>query len=576
MELTAGSREDIMMKKVQGYPLPIGVTIQKDSINFSIVAPENSHCELLLFQQGGKKPVKIYQMPEAEGIGEVRFLMLEECSDEICEYVYRIDGKEVVDPYAEAVTGHGEFGTLNEQGKLRGVIYRKEFDWEGDRPLNLPYQDVVAYELHVRGFTMQKAAGVKRNAKGTFLGVIEKIPYFKELGINQIQCMPVYEFDECIGSMPNYWGYGPAFFFAPKENYASRKDAVSELKQMVRECHREGIEVVLQFPFVAGTAQQDVEKCLCRYLLEYHIDGFVLNPYVVSMEELQKSPLLKSTKLMKKEEGYQTVMRRFLKGDEGMIHDVIWSLRNNTGDSNSYNYITSHNGFTLLDLVSYDAKHNEANGERNQDGPNYNYSWNCGAEGPSRKREIVKLRKKQVRNALLLLLMSQGTPCILGGDEFGNSQKGNNNVYCQDNELGWLDWPRFKKEQELFEYVKALIAFRKKHPVLHKAEPLLGLDQSASGIPDVSYHGECAWQIPNEVSSRQLGVLYCGEGTDDEFYVAYNMHWIKHDFALPNIGKKKWNIVVSTSDGVFRSLKPLENQRSIEVEERSIVLLIGK
>lgn len=206
--------------------------------------------------------------------------------------------------------------------------------------------------------------------------------------------------------------------------------------------------------------------------------------------------------------GFQTVMRRFLKGDEGMVGDVIYWLRHSSEGEGIFNNIAGHTGFTMYDMVSYDGKHNEANGEQNQDGPDYNYSWNCGAEGPTKKKSVLELRKKQLYNAWFLLLTAQGTPCILAGDEFANTQKGNNNVYCQDNSTAWLDWRKLEKEAELHAFVKALIRIRKQYPVFAPAKEMQGLDKTRCGVPDVSYHGESAWRTPSEVYSRQLGVYY--------------------------------------------------------------------
>ena len=261
-----------------------------------------------------------------------------------------------------------------------------------------------------------------------------------------------------------------------------------------------------------------------------------------------------------------------------MVEGAIWWLRHISKEDGIFNYMTNHTGFTLCDLVSYDRKHNELNGEKNQDGPDYNYSWNCGAEGPSRKKGVTDLRKNQIKNAFLLLLMAQGTPCILAGDEFLNSQKGNNNVYCQDNEIGWLNWNKEGEEHWLFQYVKDLIAFRKKHPVLHCKEELAGIDRVASGVPDISYHGEAAWQVPSEVSSRQLGIYYYGEAfADVSCFVAYNMHWLSHSFALPALAKgKQWYIAVSTGEGVLKEERSLKNQREVIVDERTICIFIGK
>ena len=280
---------------------------------------------------------------------------------------------------------------------------------------------------------------------------------------------------------------------------------------------------------------------------------------------------------MGQNESFQNTMRRFLKGDEGMIASVAEQFRRKTSVSGSCNYITNHTGFTLEDLVSYDAKHNEANGEQNQDGPDYNYSWNCGVEGKTRKKQIVKLRQGQKRNAMFLLMTAQGTPCLLAGDEFGNSQGGNNNVYCQDNETGWVDWSRLEREKSFFHYVKELIAFRKKHGILHQKEALTGTDRSGSGIPDISYHGEAAWQIQQEASSRQLGILYSGSPKkESNCFLLYNMHWIAHSFALPALPKDQaWYQVMSTEEGFYEQPLLIEGKRSIILEGRSVAAFVA-
>lgn len=566
------------MKKTTGRPQPFGAAVEGNRVNFAVQVPEGKSCALLLYKRGKKRPEATFDMPREEGIGEVRFLAVEELEAEQYEYNYLIDGKVTVDPYVRELAGREPFGKRREgsEHELRGRLISPEYDWEGDRRPNLKWNEVVAYSLHVRGFTKHSSSKVQH--RGTYLGVIEKIPYLKELGINQIQCMPVYEFDECAGTKINYWGYGPAYYFAPKEAYAAGDSAVRELKDMVRECHRAGIEVVLEMPFAEGIQVQTALECLRFYMLRYHVDGFVVNPYNVSWEILSEDPLLKEVKLMRKDDGFQNVMRRFLKGDENMVNDVIWALGHNSSVDGKCNYITAQTGFTLWDLVSYDWKHNEANGENNSDGPDFNYSWNCGAEGPSRKKAVLALRNGQVRNAFKLLLTAQGTPCLLAGDEFFNSQKGNNNVYCQDNETGWVDWSRLKTDDSLFRYVKRLIEFRKNHPCLHRSEELRGLDRTACGVPDVSFHGENAWQINAEVVSRQLGVMYSGSDVGDgECFVAYNMHWLPHTFALPSPGKQKvWCLISDPDEGILEGPVLLEEQQKLEVKERSILILVSR
>lgn len=565
------------MKVVQGAPLPLGVSRQKEALNFAVEVKEGKQCTLLLYKCGENVPMEKISMKEEAGTGTVRCVMLSDLPAQACEYNYEIDGKIVTDPYAKGIAGRERW---NDQvdftpHQVRGKLPQKEeYPWEDDCPLRIPEEDVIAYSLHVRGFTRHSSSKVKK--KGTFRGVMEKLPYLKELGINQIQCMPVYEFEE-RGRKVNYWGYGEGFFFAPKASYASDHDAQKELKELVKTCHREGIEVVLDFPFTAQTRFQIVEDCLRYYVMEYHIDGFLLNPYQVPVEFLRRDPVLSGTKLLIKDESFQNTMRRFLKGDEGMIASVAEQFRRKTSVSGSCNYITNHTGFTLEDLVSYDAKHNEANGEQNQDGPDYNYSWNCGVEGKTRKKQIVKLRQGQKRNAMFLLMTAQGTPCLLAGDEFGNSQGGNNNVYCQDNETGWVDWSRLEREKSFFHYVKELITFRKKHGILHQKEALTGTDRSGSGIPDISYHGEAAWQIQQEASSRQLGILYSGSPKkESNCFLVYNMHWIAHSFALPALPKDQaWYQVMSTEEGFYEQPLLIEGKRSIILEGRSVAAFVA-
>ena len=564
------------MRTDKGRIYPLGASVLENGVNFSVAVEQGKKCELLLYKAEGKSPFWNIEMKEEPNHGMLRAIQVEGLKPEEWEYNFRIDGAECLDPYVRAVSGKKNWGEPLEEGKVpRGRIVVDDYDWEGDTPLQIPYEEVVAYSLHVRGFTKHSSSKVKN--KGTFLGVVEKIPYMRHLGINQIHLMPIYEFEE-NGKYKNYWGYGEAYWFAPKASYAKSHDQVKELKDMVKSCHRSGIEVILNLPFTAEVSHSNIVECIHYYMLEFHVDGFIVNPCCTPFEELRKDPLLSNTKILRQKDDFQDIMRRFLKGDEGMIDGVMWWLRHTTGKDGVFNYITSHTGFTLNDLVSYDRKHNELNGEKNQDGPDYNYSWNCGAEGPSRKKAVVELRKNQIKNACMLLLFAQGMPCIHAGDEFLNSQKGNNNVYCQDNETGWLNWSKEGEEYWLFRFVRDLIAFRRKHPVLHCKEELAGIDRVASGVPDISYHGESAWQVPSEVSSRQLGIYYYGEAFEDvSCFVAYNMHWLAHSFALPALTKKKkWYLAVSTQDGVLEEEILLENQKEVIVDERTICIFIGR
>lgn len=550
------------MRKLVGYPLPLGVSEKNDIVNFAVAVESGKKCSLCIFKKGEEIPKTEVELPEAEAVGEVRFVAFSKADVKGMEYCYKVDEKYRLDPYVKQIAKY-------ESGQ-RGTVLTDDYDWEGDKPLRIPNHEVIAYNIHVRGFTKHASSKVKK--KGTFLGVVEKLPYLQELGINQLQCMPVYAFEE-HEKYTNYWGYGKAQCFAIRDSYASGKNAGKELKDMVKACHKAGIEVVLNLPFTDETPKQLIVECLRFYVMEYHVDGFILNPYVAPIGQLCEDPILKHTKILQNKDDFQNVMRRFLKGDENMVQSVMGALAKNTDETGSCNYMTNHTGFTLADLVSYNEKHNEPNGEENQDGPEENFSWNCGEEGPSRKKAVLELRRKQMRNAMFLLMMAQGTPCILAGDEFGNTQNGNNNVYCQDNEIAWLDWKKLEKEQAFWEYVKRLIDIRKAYPILHTEKPLRGTDQTGYGVPDISYHGESAWKPQLQRSSRQLGVYY-HDADDTDLFIAYNMHYEAQEFALPLLSnKKEWHLILSTAADTEERMI---NEKQIIIEPRTILMFVGK
>ena len=569
MAVTGGT---VDMKTAVGFPFPQGCTVEGQTANFSVAVPEGQTCELIIYKKGARASAFSQEMPYSDVAGNLHFLSVVLEQPEDYEYCYKIGGKIIPDPYGKAFSGreHWSVSKGKEKRKLRTRIVTDTFDWEKSQFPHLKKEDVIAYSLHVRGFTKHSSSGVAH--KGTFDGVTEKLPYLQKLGINQIHLMPVYEFDENQRHV-NYWGYGKAYFFAPKASYAAG-DPVNEMKSLVRQMHLAGIEVILEMPFTEGTTFSLILDCLRYWVMQYHVDGFIVNPYICNPDELAKDPVLAKSKILKKEDGFQNVMRRFLKGDEGMIWDVICQLKNQ--DTQLYNYIASHNGFTLCDVVSYDGKHNEANGENNLDGPDYNYSWNCGAEGNSRKKAINELRKNQIFNAFFLLLFAQGMPCILSGDEFMNTQKGNNNAYCQDNLISWLDWNQLSRQEELYIFVCRLIALRKAcmKQIAKKSEDTMG----RSGIPQISYHGEDAWQMPAGRASRQLGVFYHEESTEKDFYIAYNMHWLSHSFALPSLPKgMEWVCMAGTKEGVLdeKEAVPVKDKK-VQLEERTIKVFVGR
>ena len=569
MAVTGGT---VDMKTAVGFPFPQGCTVEGQTANFSVAVPEGQTCKLIIYKKGARTSAFSQKMPYSDVAGNLHFLSVVLEQPEDYEYCYKIGGKIVPDPYGKAFSGreHWSVSQGKEKRKLRTRIVTDTFDWGKSQFPHLKKEDVIAYSLHVRGFTKHSSSGVAH--KGTFDGVTEKLPYLQKLGINQIHLMPVYEFDENQRHV-NYWGYGKAYFFAPKASYAAG-DPVNEMKSLVRQMHLAGIEVILEMPFTEGTTFSLILDCLRYWVMQYHVDGFIVNPYICNPDELAKDPVLAKSKILKKEDGFQNVMRRFLKGDEGMIWDVICQLKNQ--DTQLYNYIASHHGFTLCDVVSYDGKHNEANGENNLDGPDYNYSWNCGAEGNSRKKAVNELRKNQIFNAFFLLLFAQGMPCILSGDEFMNTQKGNNNAYCQDNLISWLDWNQLSRQEELYTFVCRLIALRKAcmKQTAKKSEDTMG----RSGIPQISYHGEDAWQMPAGRASRQLGVFYHEECTEKDFYIAYNMHWLSHSFALPSLPKgMEWVCIAGTKEGVLdeKEAVPVKDKK-VQLEERTIKVFVGR
>lgn len=569
MAVTGGT---VDMKTAVGFPFPQGCTVEGQTANFSVAVPEGQTCELIIYKKGARASAFSQEMPYSDVAGNLHFLSVVLEQPEDYEYCYKIGGKIVPDPYGKAFSGreHWSVSKGKEKRTLRTRIVTDTFDWGKSQFPHLKKEDVIAYSLHVRGFTKHSSSGVAH--KGTFDGVTEKLPYLQKLGINQIHLMPVYEFDENQRHV-NYWGYGKAYFFAPKASYAAG-DPVNEMKSLVRQMHLAGIEVILEMSFTEGTTFSLILDCLRYWVMQYHVDGFIVNPYICNPDELAKDPVLAKSKILKKEDGFQNVMRRFLKGDEGMIRDVICQLKNQ--DTQLYNYIASHNGFTLCDVVSYDGKHNEANGENNLDGPDYNYSWNCGAEGNSRKKAVNELRKNQIFNAFFLLLFAQGMPCILSGDEFMNTQKGNNNAYCQDNLISWLDWNQLSRQEELYTFVCRLIALRKAcmKQIAKKSEDTMG----RSGIPQISYHGEDAWQMPAGRASRQLGVFYHEESTEKDFYIAYNMHWLSHSFALPSLPKgMEWVCIAGTKEGVLdeKEAVPVKDKK-VQLEERTIKVFVGR
>lgn len=592
-----------------------GVYPVQNGYCFATEIQSNNECGLLLYKENGGQ----LRIPFSKNgkRGSLYGIRIEGENLDFSGYNY-YDGEMVfTDFYAKGIMGLEKFGDFgNGKRATKGVLSTAEFNWEGDSPLLIPYEDTILYGLNVRAFTMHKSSGVKN--KGTFEGIAEKKDYLKKLGITAIELMPAYEFDECMylsKGLPktmeetiknlsvsekterrlNCWGFQKGFYFAPKASYSADKPEIS-FKKMVKELHKNGIEVHMQFYFPPELTQNYILDLLRYWVVEYHIDGVRLCGFHIPFRLIAQDPILKETKIRSSylpiEEIYgneipfcrnlasdngnfRNEIRRYLKGDENLMNQVLYYQKNNPASHAVINYLADYDGFSLFDSVAYERKHNESNGENNKDGTNANYTWNCGFEGISRKKSIQELRMKQIKNGLSFLFLSQGVPFIFSGDEMANTRFGNNNVYCQDNEAGWIKWKSNHFSDEILNFIRFLIVLRKEHPVFHMRKELKLMDYLGCGYPDISYHGTDAWRPDISYISRMVGIMLCGQyvpGTaDDSFYIAFNMHWESHELALPKLSKgMRWTKVMSTADEPLETDLPDENK--ILASGRSISL----
>lgn len=571
---------------------PMGVQFLPDGLHISAVCKKNVECGILLYDRKHRDGIRI-PFPAGSRIGSVYSMLLKGYQEKECFYLF-YQGEEVFqDPYARALAAERKYGQKADH-PVRCLAQRDSYDWENDRKPLIPYENSIFYLLHVRGFTKHASSGVGK--KGTYSGVAEKLPYLQELGITAVILMPSYEFDEVLQpSRLNYWGYQAGLYYTPKYAYASGKDAVTEFRDMVKKLHAAGIEVIMQFYFPPEVDCIAIAEILKYWVLEYHIDGFWLMGMDIPMEMLCKEPVLAHTKLLSEkdigkaeedeapeyrnfgliDEAFMYDSRKLLKGDGDQIGNLIFHSKRNSIQKGVINCIARQDGFRLYDLVSYDRKHNESNGEANQDGTDYNCSWNCGIEGKTSKKSVLSLRMRQMKNALTFVFLSQGTPLIYGGDEFGSTQQGNNNPYCQDNALCWLNWNRLKTNAELLSYVKSLISLRKNHSILHMTIPLKGMDYISCGYPDISFHGREAWRPDTEPVNRSLGILYCERYAKLEqnnlLYIGINMHWEPRILGLPQLPKgKEWVLYSSTNTGEKSIIE--ENTQYVQLPSRTICI----
>lgn len=634
---------------IEAKAYPLGVSVCEEGLHIVAVCNQElrdngDEFGIILYDRKHKNGARI-PFPAKSRVGAVYSMLLRGYYDRECSYLFYCGEKLWQDPYCKKIANPYSYGAKR-AAIPRCMVEGAPYDWEDDRALCYPYEDVIFYSLHVRGFTKHHSSGVQH--RGTYMGVTEKISYLKELGVTSLLLMPSYEFDEVIENeivsdqlsmeqaaasykQPlvqtnetghdvradkhscrlNYWGFQKGLYYIPKSGYAHSKDAVKEYKDMVKELHKNGMEVLMQFYFPPEITSVEMLEILKYWVLEYHIDGFHVMGVDLPLAILTNEPLLSNTKILTTQQyspeygaymtatrclgwlndGFLYDVRKAVKGDDNMMNQLLSHVRINRPENGIINYIAKWDGMRLADIVSYDRKHNELNGEDNQDGTDYNCSWNCGVEGKSRRKNITELRLRQMKNALTLVFLSQGTPLLYSGDEFGNSQEGNNNPYCQDNAVGWIKWNKTESGNALLQYTKMLIELRKKHPILHSRIPLKGIDHLSCGYPDISYHGKEAWRADTSPASRSVGIMYCGyygeiDGRRDDtfFYIGINLHWSAYYLGLPQLPKgKEWTLYASTDaqetadDNVNRSEDGTpEPVQEIYVSSRTVVIYMAK
>ena len=694
--------ESTPMAEIDGFPVRPGIfdlngaTPLQNGGNFTIHTCGGTSCELLLFHRAQEEPFAVLPFPEAYKIGDVYSMIVYGLNIDEFEYAYRVDGpycpekgllfnknNVLLDPYAKAVAGQRTWG-IRWDHTYHARVVKDTFDW-GDVPQSKKELcDLIIYELHVRNFTHHPSSGVQH--RGTFAGLMEKIPYLKELGINAVELMPIFEFDETMNArtvdgtqLLECWGYNTVSFFAPNSSYAAANEhnqEGTELKTLIKALHDNGIEVILDVVFnhtaegnekgntfsfkgfdnniyymltpdgnyynFSGcgntlncnhpVVQQLILECLRYWTINYRVDGFrfdlasilgrnedgspMNNPPL--LRTLADDSILSNVKLIAEawDAGglyqvgsfpasgrwaewngrYRDSLRSYLKGDSWNAWDAAWSISgsgdlyggyydnthsNYAGYNSCVNFLTCHDGFTLYDLYAYNDKHNEANGWNNTDGANDNRSWNCGAEGETADPEVLSLRRRMIRNACAVLMCSRGTPMFLAGDEFGNTKFGNNNSYCQDNITSWLDWRMLEKNKDLFEFFKFMIAFRKKHPVIHKQLPT-----SVCGMDPIHTHNLNAEETDIPRDARTFCVSFAGydkeKGKDDLIYVAVNTFWEDVTITLPNLHRRgAWHLSVNTyGDGNGHYCYPegqeVRIDRSFVMRPRSVAVFTGR
>lgn len=617
----------------EGNYTEMGVIQVDDQVIFTFEGEKEDACCIVLVNKKTHETHKI-EVPDTFCIGSLRSVAV--CGIKALDYYYHyeINGEKIIDPYATVITGR-EVWNDKERSKNNYEILcgysERRFDWKEDKAPEIPKNELMIYKLHVRGFT--KDLSSMRKSGGTFAGVKNKVDYLKELGFTAVELMPIYEFEEMelpvqaqieipdyvkwepeeddiiqpveekVSDKVNYWGYGPGNYFAVKSSYASKTEkAATEFKELVYKLHKSGMECIMEMFFPEQTNHNLILDALRFWVIEYHVDGFHLLGENLPVTAIIQDSLLSRTKIfyigfdenairtgrqyqplyVYKEE-YMYPARKLLNHMNGDVREFLNQQRKQGKELGYVNFITSNNGFTLADLFMYNDKHNDANGENNQDGNSWNFSNNYGVEGPTRRKYIKSLRGLKWRNAMTMLFLAQGVPMVWSGDEICNSQCGNNNAYCQDNEIGWVNWKNEKTHKKEIDFLRLLIEFRKLHPVISQKEPFQFLDYRAIGVPDFSYHGENAWVSESEINNRSVGLMYCGEYEKkgaETVYVGYNFFSARMKLALPKLSyKKKWYLVADTTmeaEPFLMEPKENESQKFVTMNPQAICILVGK
>ena len=676
-----------------GFFRMYGACVASNGVSFTINSHGATRCTLLLFKPQAPKPYARIPFPDSYRIGDTYSMLVFDIKPDEFEYAFSFDGpyepakgllfneeNVLLDPYSRAVTGQRKWGEKPEGGKdfeYRARVVKSSFDWGNIKQLEQTFEDLVIYEIHVRGYTKDKSSGV--SAPGTFAGLKDKIPYLKDLGINAVELMPIFEFDEMESArvvdgvqLYNYWGYNTVSFFAPNTSYAFNEEhnhEGDELKSLIKALKENGIEVILDVVF-NHTAEGNemgpcfsfkgidnnvyymltpdahyynfsgcgnvmncnhpvvrnfIIDCLRHWAIEYRVDGFrfdlasilgrdqngapMANPPI--LESLAFDPVLGKMKLIAEawDAGglyqvgsfpswnrwaewngrYRDDMRSFLKGDDGMAGNAITRITGSRdlyspesrGHKASVNFLTCHDGFTLYDLYSYNEKHNEKNGWNNTDGDNNGHSWNCGAEGETDDPNVNGLRRRLIKNAFAALLCSRGPAMFFAGDEFCNTQFGNNNAYCQDNIISWLDWGRLEEFKEIHDFVRHMIQFRKEHPILRKMTK-----PSSCQFPEISVHNGTPFNASTDYKTKLIGIMYAGrneEDTEDDIvFYCMNAYWEPLVMQLPVLPNgKHWHVDTNTNaeyfDGEdFTEKTELLGVNTIRVPARTTIILVAE